>query len=237
LSPDGRALATGSKDGTVQVWEVASGQQVLSFSGHEADVNCLAFAPDGRSLASGSRDFTILLWDATVPESHRPTKQWQGLWDRLAGKDAADARLALWEMVRVPGKSVESLRSRLRPVATVSQERIRKLIDDLDSDRFTERQRASQDLERLGEVATPLLRKALEGRPSLEVRLRATALLTMAEGIPSLLLLRDIRAVEVLERIGSKQAVALLREIAAGAEQARLTLEAKKALRRLSKTR
>jgi hypothetical protein len=242
LAPDGRALAAGSSDGTVHFWEVASGQQVRCFSGHKAEINCLAFAPDGRSLASGSRDFTILLWDVTGLGRGKQgsgedlsAEQWQRLWERLAAKNAMHARLALWQMVCVPRLSVKRLRSRLRPVPPVSGERINKLIGDLDDDLFEVRQRASQELERLGEMVLPQLRKTLKGRPSLELRARAARVIEKVEGTPSLLVLRDLRALEVLEQIGNSQARALLREIASGAEGARLTQEAKAALQRQSR--
>jgi WD40 repeat protein len=63
FSPDGRLLASGSRDATIKLWEVASGSLVRSLSGHVSDVTSVAFSPDGRLLASGSADNTIKLWD------------------------------------------------------------------------------------------------------------------------------------------------------------------------------
>src|SRR5262249_43255806 len=52
FSPDGRWLAGSTLRQTVKVWEAATGQEVLSLTGHTHDVYNVAFSPDGRRLAS-----------------------------------------------------------------------------------------------------------------------------------------------------------------------------------------
>ena len=62
FSPDGTTLATGGGDGTVKVWDVASGQLRETFQGHEARVAGLRFSVDGRTLySSGSK--SVIAWD------------------------------------------------------------------------------------------------------------------------------------------------------------------------------
>jgi len=62
LSVDGRRLVTGGDDGTVRLWDVASGKQVHLFKGHTAAVNAVAISTDGRHAVSAGLDKTVRLW-------------------------------------------------------------------------------------------------------------------------------------------------------------------------------
>ena len=136
----------------------------------------------------------------------------------------------------MPEKAVPFLRQRLHPVTRPGDGQITRLIADLDGARFAEREKATAELDRLGELAGPALRKMLQSRPSLEARKRAEQLLQKVEAAtPSGERLRGLRAVAALEVMGTPEARELLRRLSAGAPEALLTQEAKAALVRLAR--
>ena len=67
FSPDGATLAGASwgNDSTVKLWDTATWQPRINFSGHNSPVGGIAFSPDGRTLATGGswRDGAVRLWE------------------------------------------------------------------------------------------------------------------------------------------------------------------------------
>ena len=63
LSPDGKHLATASRDGTVRLWDAANGEPVAVLRGHTGVVLAAVFSPDDTLLASWGEDATVRLWD------------------------------------------------------------------------------------------------------------------------------------------------------------------------------
>ena len=68
FSPDGRFVLSDSKG--LQLWDVATGECLRTFEGHE-EVKSLAFSPDGRFALSGSYDKTLRLWDVATGQCLR----------------------------------------------------------------------------------------------------------------------------------------------------------------------
>jgi WD40 repeat protein len=61
-SPDSKLIACGGADGTITLWDPASGHKSKSLAGHTASILSLAFSADGARLLSGSADKTFRLW-------------------------------------------------------------------------------------------------------------------------------------------------------------------------------
>jgi WD40 repeat protein len=244
FSRDGRMLATAHKD-AIRIWKVSTGKELFCIKRPEnlhsfnefAFVVSLAFLPDGKSLATGMMDSTVLVWDLSaiakevVPDLDAKTLA--TLWSDLS-EEPPRAYQAIWALGDSPKQALPFLKERLKPVEEVDPKQIRQLLADLDSDQFASREKAAKELAKLGERIHPALRKVLEGQPSEEVRTRLKAILE-EPAVPSGETLRTLRAIQVLERIGTDEAREVLKKLAAGAEGARETQEAKETLARLAR--
>jgi WD40 repeat protein len=243
ISPDGRWLAYPSEDSSgVRVIDLSNprpGSGVAHIRGHQSRVTDMAFTPDGVYLVTVCSDGTGLVWDmAAVTARLRPRSDEypcaESLWEALADPDAEKAGVAIEALVRSSTSAVEVIADRLIPAAPADPAAVRKWVAELDSAVFSVRDRAERALAALRELAAPALEEAVKEPLSAEHRDRLERLLARVDGVehdPERV--RALRAVEVLERIGSPESRRVLESVAAGDPQARLTREASAALERL----
>src|SRR5262249_52714130 len=143
---------------------------------------------------------------------------------------------AIWQLVAAPEQATQLFSGRLKAAVAVDAKRVGELIKDLDSDQFAARSKAAEQLDECGEAALPIVRKALKGKLSLEARRRLEAIQARFEGpVSAPELLRTLRAIEVLEHIGTPDARKVLARLSEGAPDATITTEAKASLERLAR--
>jgi WD40 repeat protein len=223
LSPDATVLACASsqkRSGEIELWDTAAGKRFATLTGHASLVSALAFSADGNWLASGSYDTTVLLWDVGQQRLEHL------LGELLAGR--GDAR----QLAAFPRRAVARLTALLRQCAA-SESRALPLIRDLDDDDFAVREKASQQLEKLGAEAAFALQRALKGRPSAEVQARARRLLSKmaAKDLPHALdPARVPLAVALLAGLSTPGAVRALEELAGLDRQTLVGQDARRAV-------
>ena len=66
ISPDGTWIASASHDGTLKVWDAATGVATATLVGHTDRVWGCAISPDGAWIVSASEDRTLRIWDAAT---------------------------------------------------------------------------------------------------------------------------------------------------------------------------
>lgn len=125
-SPDGRFLASGSKDSTVSIWNTDSGKTVRELKGHGCSPNScsyvgVAWSPDGRFIAVSAGNKTARIWDAASGKVVRTFKGGKTSIGRMAwSPDSRFLAGAYFKSVRIwnaeNGQLVRTLTGHLQSV-------------------------------------------------------------------------------------------------------------------------
>jgi hypothetical protein len=115
LSADGKTVASGSDDHTVKIWDIATGKELRTLSGHIAAVYSVALSADGKTVASGGDDNTVKIWDvATGKELRTLSGHSDTVWSvalSVDGKTVAsgseDNTVKIWDIAT--GKELRTL--------------------------------------------------------------------------------------------------------------------------------
>lgn len=262
FSPDGRFLAAGESGGLLRLFDGRTGKELISRFAHTGVVGYLAFTPDGRFLISAGADIRIpnqqnadtlllgdgmaLIWDvSTLTSSFRAAPkpaaaEVESLWEALKNPDAAKAHDAIWRLAAAPELALPLLKERLPKVnSDESDQRVKKLLGELDNDDFDVREKATKELIGLGSSAIQAVRQEIDTSKSREVKRRAREIVAKIGAAtatrPEAILLA--RGMEVLQRLGGAEARKLLEQWAEGPAGAPLTVDAKATLSLLGKRR
>jgi len=251
LSRDGKMVAAVRNaeekpaEQVITLWETETGRERGHFVGHRGQVHALAISADGRYVVSGGQDTAALVWDATRPRTHdtsvrraTTTPDLAARFNDLAGEHAELAYAAMCAFINSPKEAIAFLAEQRSLFDATDVEKIRHWIQNLDSARYAERERASQELALVLDESEEHLKKARATTPSAEARRRMDLLLEAKGTGFTGKKLQTFRVIEILERIGSPNtgapapastrsaALALLKKFAAGPPEARMTREA-----------
>jgi len=181
FSPDGLWLVTGTRGGSISLWEALTGQKVLDVGTHQDSVDTLSFGRGSSVLVSGGGDGVCYLWDMR-PLAHSPAKDLIGLWDDLSGDSAYAVYRAMWAISADPDRAAPFLAAKLRGVT--------KLMDPDEVEEGISKEEAKR--------RRRLKRLLIEREPALERRLTAQRAISLLANFKSPL------AKQLLKELGTQ---------------------------------
>ena len=169
FSPDGRRLVSAGID-AARVWNVETGEQQHALEHGGSLVRAALFSPDGRTVATGAWDGTVRFWDVETGKTRCRLDNLGGV-DSLAYCASKDI-LAICCM----GRRIGLVSPVFRECSEEERRRLDDLLAQLDNDSYKVRDAASREIERMGLVVEPTLRRLTTEGKSPEVRLRCRTL-------------------------------------------------------------
>jgi WD40 repeat protein len=242
LSADGRLLFTGSSGGDVIAYEILTGQVRYVLDSYRGIIMDIAGSKDGRRLIAGGGGLNALVWNVSLADPALAGKppspaELTLLWDQLLDLKSEASLCAMRRLAAHPETTIGFLRTVLKRVETGPDDALLdRLVRELGDAKFATRQQAYRRLEELGEAAVVGLKARLGNTKDPEVQARLMRLVAQHDPVtPTATMVREARALEILEQLDTVAARSLLRELASGAPNARRTQAAAAGLSRIER--
>ncbi|MFM2096729.1 MAG: hypothetical protein RIS70_3853 [Planctomycetota bacterium] len=261
FSPDSRFLAASTADSVV-VFDALNGEPRIEYSldndeGDDFVAERVGFSSDSRQLVALIRDPERTVprrqsWDVsalfpatkagaspTSADDAFTAQDFAQCWDSLGSRDARLAMQAMRKLVDHPQVATSMLERQLREAETTvpSQDdlELEASLRKLDHESFAVRERAAQLLRSAGRFAEPLLNRALQNRPTYEVKQRIDRLLEELSDARRAKSYQRVRAVNALELIDSEESHRTVRWAAESTDQPEVQAEANSAAARMAR--
>jgi hypothetical protein len=256
FAPDNQSVVCVEANGQPYLYNLVAEKVIYRFNPPERLCHFVTFTPDIKRVAliadvpaqdqkggADTRQEAIYLYEVPGAALNPAVAQvddaaLEKLWADLTTDNDLRLQRVLQAFRAAPQPAIDLFRMKVTPVPKEQQAKVEQLIAELDTSNFTKRDEAQEALQRLARQFAPLLEARKKEVGPGEVRNRLTFVLNQMKEEPTLVvLIREQRVLTFLEQTATPQARELLRQLAEGAPQARLTVAARAALDRLAKGR
>jgi WD40 repeat protein len=214
-SPDGRLIVI-SREDKHTIMDSLTFEPLMEWMPKTYGASSLAFSANGQIMVTGDTS-TATVWDlnaALRPRMISPDKlsaaDLAKLWLDLENTDAQVGHRAMITLYRRPDDAVAYLKTKL-PASLPDKATFQRLVRELDDPNLKNREAAHNAIIKMGDGAGAMIREAMKESPSLETN-RRLAVLADKLKVTDAVRIRWLRCVELLERIGTPPARAVLEQ-------------------------